>query len=1126
MVMEVVYMDKKIFGIIFFAMILITPMVSAWEFDNVVRYDEVKNEITIKNSVLGIPFLDLDTIAEVKLLSDPVVYVIAGEDRLIGEFEITNYEKDYPNVFKELEFYDLNRGGKEIIKNFTYKYLNREDDIEVPVYEKVCEEIVNINNSVTTQCHQEQTGTEMQEVWEWKNLENAKLDKLPIGKITIGIFIDVKTGERGDWIPTLFGIKIDQWAIWQESMSVGLTHYYNFEEGTGTNAQDNVGGNNNFTLTNANLWNATGKIGSGLTQSGDQSAEQTNWTSGSVLIMNFWTIFTGTPNWEYLVYWGDDIAGKSFNFGQTNVADYWFSSYSTFDLFSPQVNDTWTMITLMTNSSGSFMYVNGTLKISSAVQINMSATNYIYLLGRNNDAQYVNVGISIDELGLWNRSLTQTEISGLYNSGDGITYSRATAPTISLITPSDNYNTTTEIDDFSFNITYNSADWNNYTFNVWNSSDDLIKNIVVVNGTTDADCSVTTGDGTYSQMECIGQSISTDGVYNWNVYGCNDVLMCSWATANYTFTIDGTNPSIVLNGLTNISTINIPVNSTQNITASDTHLGSCWYYTSDNSTNTTATCNTNFNILWATGGLKTITVYANDTLGNINSTSGSFNIYDFNVSQSGSATAGEGSSQTFTLLVNSTSSPIGDSNAELWYNGVNRGVTSKTAVGTNSYYFTKILTIPLGSGNSTGKDVNWLWEYNTNLITTRNTTTQTQKVYNVSVSDCSISGGTTILNLSLRDEELNSLVNITSPNLANIELDLTISSLIDSTIKWSFSKHWRENNTVSICVPNELLNSTSYKIDFTLGFDATDHVREFYYLDNGTLDNTSYFNTYTSNTISLFDLATDDWTTFLFEYTDSDNQKVDDIIVHTFRKYIGEGESREVERSKQDNAGQTHIHLVEEDVIYYFMITQYGKILYTSGEYNAKCLSSPCTISLSSSPTETNWSVIDNEGGKYIISVDKDTRISTTTFNLDEIATINSSIYRFYNGTEEIINSSTLTGTAGSIKIYIPLTYDNSTFFVAIYKNGVFIKSQWISLTESAIDYFGTAGAIFGGLIVVALMMMSISEGIGFIIFTFLSLIIISIMQLIDLSWLAIISIICAGGVIIFKLTGRRGSKQ
>ena len=421
--------------------------------------------------------------------------------------------------------------------------------------------------------------------------------------------------------------------------------------------------------------------------------------------------------------------------------------------------------------------------------------------------------------------------------------------------------------------------------------------------------------------------------------------------------------------------------------------------------------------------------------------------------------------------------------------------------------------------------MSWFWNYNATQLTSRNSTTQIQTVYSLAITDCAVTTGETILTLDLKDEGTNVIANVTAPNHANIEIDMTITSLSNSSIRGVFSKQWTDDADVSICVPSGLLNSSTYRIDFIIGYDSTSHVREFFYLENGTLDNSTQFNAQTLKTINLMDLASADSTTFLFSFTDADNQKVDGIVVHTFRKYVGEGVFREVERSKQDNAGQTHVHLVEEDVIYYFMITDGGTVVYTSDTYNAKCLSTPCEITLSASATETNWSIIDNEGGRYTTTSDKSTRVVSTIFNIESIDLVNVSLYKFNGTTPTLINTSSLTATAGTIDLTVPLAYGNNTFFVSIYRNNVFIKSEWVDLTENGKDYFGTLGAILSGMIVLAMMLMAISEGAGFIVFTCLALIIVTVMELVDLSWMALISIICAGGIIIWKLV-KRGGKQ
>jgi hypothetical protein len=54
---------------------------------------------------------------------------------------------------------------------------------------------------------------------------------------------------------------------------------------------------------------------------------------------------------------------------------------------------------------------------------------------------------------------------------------------------------------------------------------------------------------------------------------------------------------------------------------------------------------------------------------------------------------------------------------------------------------------------------------------------------------------------------------------------------------------------------------------------------------------------------------------------------------------------------------------------------------------------------------------------------------------------------------------------------------------------------------------------------------MAVSEGVGFIIFTAFAFILVVAMKLVDLNWMVVVSIICAGGIIIWKLVNR-GRKQ
>ena len=98
------------FKILIFVVLFLIQIsgVLAWEWDNVKSYNEATKTATIENA-LGLG----ETIAEIKLISPSVNYVIRGKDRLVAEFEVNSYE-DYENVFNSMEFYDIQDGMKKL----------------------------------------------------------------------------------------------------------------------------------------------------------------------------------------------------------------------------------------------------------------------------------------------------------------------------------------------------------------------------------------------------------------------------------------------------------------------------------------------------------------------------------------------------------------------------------------------------------------------------------------------------------------------------------------------------------------------------------------------------------------------------------------------------------------------------------------------------------------------------------------------------------------------------------------------------------------------------------------------------------------------------------------------------
>ena len=92
-------------------------------------------------------------IADVKLDTPMVVNVMRGKDRKIAEFTINN-EEDYENVFRNMEFIDMNT-GKIITRDYKLKY--REKVGEYPstiTTDTVCEDEVLLGNgSIQRKCN-------------------------------------------------------------------------------------------------------------------------------------------------------------------------------------------------------------------------------------------------------------------------------------------------------------------------------------------------------------------------------------------------------------------------------------------------------------------------------------------------------------------------------------------------------------------------------------------------------------------------------------------------------------------------------------------------------------------------------------------------------------------------------------------------------------------------------------------------------------------------------------------------------------------------------------------------------------------------------------------------------------
>lgn len=128
--------------------------------------------------------------------------------------------------------------------------------------------------------------------------------------------------------------------------------------------------------------------------------------------------------------------------------------------------------------------------------------------------------------------------------------------------------------------------------------------------------SIDNGVTNSSHTSCSNYSITaTQGTNNWTVY-MND-LAGNENSSMVSFFVDSILPTININSsFSSGSYINYNTSIQLNLTIADTNLNTCWY--NNNATNTTFNCLTENNLsLNLSDGQYNITIFANDTLGNL-----------------------------------------------------------------------------------------------------------------------------------------------------------------------------------------------------------------------------------------------------------------------------------------------------------------------------------------------------------------------------------------------------------------------------------------------------------------------------------------------------------------------------
>jgi len=911
---------KNKFIFLLLGLLLISFASASYEFDNIGQYDEETKTIIIKNSVLGISWLDLGEIGGARL-NTPLDYHVPVGYQKVAEFDLWAYE-DYNDVLKNLEFYDKNYrewDKHKFNRDFDIKYKTTKN-IQSPTFEEYCYFNSTINGE---SCVWVENGTVSIEVEDWVKLTPASLKKNDI--LTIGIFTDVKMNDNVEWILELYGVRVKQWATFiQSSGTTTIDGNYTVQTFTSNGTFNLTGDDINVSILVVAGGGAGGGGGGGggaggltydgsfivsagdysvVVGSGGSASGSIQTTGGNGGTSSFSTISTtgggggGGQDDDGIdggsgggagfsgaggQVGGDGVVGQG-NDGGLNFQDNPFGSGGGGGAGAAGDNAD-------TNKGG-----DGGDGLSYS--INGSSIYYAGGGGGGSNSASSSSGGTGGGGDGGNSPTTGSPNSGgggggsvgnnlAKDGGSGIIIIRYLTPeiiTVTLISPADNANLTSSNIDFVAIVT----------------DEQQVDNVTLyIDGVAnETNSSGFNGNYTFSK-------VISDGSHNWSILAWSNQSLSSQSETRV-FTVDSILPQITAESP--VGTLNnniIGNNETLNATFTDTRLDSCWY--NYNGTNVTidgcqSGVKNSTNFILEENNFN-MTIYANDTFGNLNSTfiSWSYKLLEINQTYNNETT--EGTTETFEANIK-LGSGLTIAATALIYNGT-------TNIGSSSLSgeITTLEAEALIPNVNSDINISFYWTIILSDSSIINLSIQNQSVLSLSLDNCS-SFTNLLFNFTQLDEEMqNQLSNTTKEIAINIFDKDRITTVIN------LSDEYLTNPTL-ICLNSNLTEGSDYSLDAIIRYEATGYTNEYYNIVDLELTKETE-----TQKISLYNLNESDSTEFQLTFTGEDFVPVENALVFVERQYIVENTFKTVELPKTDSNGQTVLHLVRNEIIYNIIV--------------------------------------------------------------------------------------------------------------------------------------------------------------------------------------------------------------
>ena len=610
------------------------------EYDNVKdSYNETTKTITIRDN-----FGFGGILGTMKLDTEQEHHVMGTGERLIALLNIS-LKQEYDRVVTDITSYDLNDNNKKIDKAFTFKrgiiegydeanftnsthcYIyNKEDD----VYDKV------------KGCVPKLIKTKRTPIIRWEGIDLEKGDK-PKGEYITGVFVNIENlGENVEVIYEFMGVSCPEFASYLETLSAKMTHNWNLDnlsDGSMPDIRGNELGNAvNLSHLNTNSYaNTSGWINGSMRLDGTGEAKMQGVPTAElkesmdlqhpITICNAHYEIGHSGGGDSMFGAGDNALDGLFHYMTSWAGDTQYNLHLEDSVggddrmrVSSQVASTlgrWVFSCMTYNGSTGQVdsvnfYEDGAL-LGSDLDLNgLGAETYTDLdnvsIGHEPQPQPKSFNGWVDEFYIFNEELSPSEIADL-NS----TWANRTSYGGQVVTE---YPQFTNILD------------NNNTI-IYEGTVNLTSTITSTNGTAGVEFNGTNYTSFNETTTTFNVSFIHEGSgvvdYYWWAWGNSSTADYNTTTLiSYTIITDEVAPNLTITSPTdgiNSTDTNLEIN----YTVSDVAIQNCWYTNDTNTENVTLACGTNITGVSWIFGQHNVTIWANDTTGNLNSSVVTFN---------------------------------------------------------------------------------------------------------------------------------------------------------------------------------------------------------------------------------------------------------------------------------------------------------------------------------------------------------------------------------------------------------------------------------------------------------------------------------------------------------------------